>query len=64
MFTLNDRCDDCHAAAAAIAVKGLSSLMFCQHHARKYAVNLRAQGFTLIGQDDLARDKATMFAAA
>ncbi len=64
MFTLNDRCDACHAAAGAIAVQGLSSLLFCQHHARKFAVTLRAQGFTLIGEDDLARDKSQSFASA
>lgn len=53
MLTLNDRCDSCHAAAAIKAVRNDNLfLLFCQHHARKNAVLLEAQGFELIGELD------------
>lgn len=48
-FTLNDRCDQCSAAAKMeyLLVTGLA-LMFCGHHSRDHHEKLLGQGATPI----------------
>jgi hypothetical protein len=47
VFTADDRCDASQAEqATAMFVKvGHTSLIFCEHHARKYGADLMAEGW-------------------
>lgn len=52
-FTAEDRCDRCGAQAYAVAMReGLSDLLFCMHHRKRYFDALLDDGWTVI--DDVA----------
>jgi hypothetical protein len=52
-LTAADRCDRCGAQAYVRAVlAGGGELLFCAHHGRKYAENLRAAGAEIHDETD------------
>ena len=58
-LTLQDRCDNCSAAARVVATFLNGELMFCGHHARKHASSLTTKSATLFDPFNELRDLNT-----